>query len=319
MTFPTVTYVTQSAPTIDAPWLNAVNAICVTWDGVFGTATTAAQMRTALGSTATGDSLFTAASAAAARTTLSAFATTGGTLTGSLTMSGKSIIEAEGAAVTAAATTDIWTAADGNTIHVTGNTGITSFGTAPQAGAWMRVIFDGTPTLTHSANLSLNNNGSNITAAAGDIALVYADTTTQLNVFFIRKSGQAISTLSPSQITASLGADVALNNTANYFDGPSIAQGSTGTWFVSGTVTVEDTTAGSVFYAKLWDGTTVIASTVVQSNATGQATISLSGYLATPAGNLRISVRDTSNTTGKIIFNDSGNSKDSTISACRIA
>ena len=74
MTFPTVTYVTQSAPTIDAPWLNAVNTICVTWDGVFGTATTAAQMRTALGSTATGDSLFTAASAAAARTTLGAAA-----------------------------------------------------------------------------------------------------------------------------------------------------------------------------------------------------------------------------------------------------
>jgi hypothetical protein len=124
-----------------------------------------------------------------------------------------------------------------------------------------------------------------------------------------------------SPITASLGANVSLNNTANYFDGPSIAQGTSGTWFVSGTVTVRDATAGAnSIAAKLWDGTTTIASGGVEVDAsTRVATISLSGYIASPAGDLRISCRDSTTTSGTMEFNSSGNSKDCTISAIRIA
>lgn len=128
-------------------------------------------------------------------------------------------------------------------------------------------------------------------------------------------------TASASQITNSLGSDVSLTNTATYFDGPSIAQGSTGTWFVSGTVTLIDTNGASgLFAVKLWDGTTVVASADTRGDATsGLATVSLSGYLATPAGNLRLSVKNSSNTTNTAIkFNLSGSSKDSTISAFRI-
>lgn len=131
----------------------------------------------------------------------------------------------------------------------------------------------------------------------------------------------ASSGVAATPITNSLGADVNLNNTANYFDGPSVAQGSTGTWFVSGTVTVSEASASPVFDVKLWDGTTVIASTKFYGASSGgqNYTCSLSGYLATPAGNLRISVKDETSTGGKIVFNASGNSKDSTISAYRIA
>lgn len=118
-------------------------------------------------------------------------------------------------------------------------------------------------------------------------------------------------------ITNSLGADVLLNNTANYFDGPSVAQGSSGTWFASGTVTLLDTSAAAAF-VKLWDGTTVIASCVVGLAAGNTDIATLSGYISNPTGNIRISVRDASNTSGKIIFNGSGNSKDSTITAVRI-
>lgn len=127
-------------------------------------------------------------------------------------------------------------------------------------------------------------------------------------------------TLSMSPITNSLGADVNLNNASNYFDGPSIAQGSTGTWFVSGTVTVTDTaTSNAAFFVKLWDGTTVIASAVmVQNPSNTDASISLSGFIVSPTGNLRISVRDGSSTNGKIIFNASALGKDSTITAIRI-
>lgn len=126
-----------------------------------------------------------------------------------------------------------------------------------------------------------------------------------------------------SPITASLGADVALNNTANFFDGPSIAQGTVGTWFVSGTVTVIDTTtANALVTAKLWDGTTVIASCTQRigpAGASGTSSISLSGYITAPAGNLRISCKDGNATSGAILFNNSGLSKDSTITAIRIA
>lgn len=109
-------------------------------------------------------------------------------------MSGASIIEAEGAAVASASTTNIW-ATDGNTVHVTGTTTIASFGTAPQAGAWMKVIFDGALTLTQSANLNLNNGGSDIVVSADDLAMVYADTTTQMDVFVMRKNGNPVSNI----------------------------------------------------------------------------------------------------------------------------
>lgn len=123
-----------------------------------------------------------------------------------------------------------------------------------------------------------------------------------------------------SVITASLAGDVALNNVANYFDGPSVAQGTAGTWFVSGTVTLTSGAAANAFSVKLTDGTSVIASAHTQGYAGGSVTtVSLSGYLSTPAGNLRISVKDITAIDGVIKFNTSGNSKDSTITAVRIA
>lgn len=125
-----------------------------------------------------------------------------------------------------------------------------------------------------------------------------------------------------SALTNSISGDVALNNTANYFTGPTVAQGTTGTFFASGTVTLTDTSAGaSNFYAKLWDGTTVIASTTVlrTANANYRVSLSLSGFLASPAGNLRISVRNPDSTTAVIEANRTGESKDSTLTVLRIA
>lgn len=123
-----------------------------------------------------------------------------------------------------------------------------------------------------------------------------------------------------AKFTNSLSGDVALNNTANYFTGPIVSQGTAGTWFASGTVTMLDTTGSSQFYAKLWDGTTVIASGAANSaGASGVVSIALSGYLASPAADIRISVRDISNATGSILYNQTGTSKDSTLSAIRIA
>ena len=121
-------------------------------------------------------------------------------------------------------------------------------------------------------------------------------------------------------ITNSLGADVLLNNVTLYFDGPSVAQGAVGTWYVSGTVCMSDSTAGTLSYTlKLWDGTTLIDSKFCVFSSTLTAPeVTLSGFLPNPAGNLKISVKNLSTTTGKIIYNGSGLGKDSTITAFRI-
>lgn len=122
-----------------------------------------------------------------------------------------------------------------------------------------------------------------------------------------------------SPLTNSLTVDVTMTQTALYFDGPSIAQGTAGTWLVEGTISLLDANGGGGnVFAKLWDGTTVIASGIGIANSL--SSIALSGWITNPAGNLRISARNTNNAANAFIkFNQTGLSKDSTISAIRIA
>lgn len=121
-----------------------------------------------------------------------------------------------------------------------------------------------------------------------------------------------------SSISNSLGADVTMN-TSTYVDGPSVAQGATGKWRASGTVTLNDASGATQFSCKLWDGATVIASGQVRQDvASDPRTMALSGVITSPAGNIRISCKDLNFNTGTISFNLSGNSKDSTITADRI-
>lgn len=117
-----------------------------------------------------------------------------------------------------------------------------------------------------------------------------------------------------------LSGDVSLNNTANYFDGPSMAQGTTGTWWIFGEVTLQDTAGGAAFNCKLWDGTnaSIDSRATVTAAANNRASIALGGYVASPAGNMRISCKDATSTSGKILFNNTGNSTDSTIWGIRI-
>lgn len=106
---------------------------------------------------------------------------------------GHSIWMAEGADVASASDCDIWAGKDGNTVHITGTTTITDWGTAPQAGAWMWVIFDGALQLTYNATTNkLNTNAANYTTVAGDRALVYAETTSSYVVTIFPLNGQAL-------------------------------------------------------------------------------------------------------------------------------
>jgi len=111
-------------------------------------------------------------------------------LGGPLDTSDNAINESEGTAVASATTTNIWVT-DGNTVHVTGTTTITSFGTAPRVGAWRKVIFDGALTLTDGANLNLPG-AANITTVADDMCFVYAETVTLFKCLYFPVSGKEV-------------------------------------------------------------------------------------------------------------------------------
>lgn len=102
-----------------------------------------------------------------------------------------SIWLSKGAPIVAASSCDIWANADGNTIHITGNTNIDDFATAPNAGAIMYVIFDGTPDVVDSATITVDGN-VDFTAAANDMGLVYAETTTTFKFKPMPNDGKAV-------------------------------------------------------------------------------------------------------------------------------
>lgn len=236
----------------------------------------------------------------------------------------------QGANIASAATLNLDSASDGDYVQITGTTTVTAI--TLQKGDQKTVEFAGILTLTNGASLVLPG-AANITTAAGDVAVFRGEASGVVRcVAYLAaalKPGSASAgtgltvtsgalAVSLSLLTNTLGGDVALNNIANFFDGPSVAQGTSGTWFASGTVTMLDASAAT-YDVKLWDGTTVIASTRVDANPNGVVSASLSGYLATPAANIRISVKDATNATGSIKFNSSGSSKDSTLSVFRVA
>lgn len=89
------------------------------------------------------------------------------------------------------------TAATGNAVHVTGTNTITAVTLG--SGLWRIVIFDGALTLTHHAT---NNNlpgGANITTAANDRALYWADGTISYCVTYERASGGIITSATQAQ------------------------------------------------------------------------------------------------------------------------
>lgn len=99
------------------------------------------------------------------------------------------INEAKGADLASATTTTIWVT-DGNFIHITGTTTITGFGTSPQAGAERTIVFDDALTLTHNATSLILPGAANITTAAGDRAIVRAETTANARVIsYVKASG----------------------------------------------------------------------------------------------------------------------------------
>ncbi len=194
---------------------------------------------------------------------------------------------------------------------------------AAQTGTGSTFVMQASPTLTTpnlgtpSAAILTNATGYPASALAGTMPNAGL-TNSAITIGGVSTSLGAAASFSP--VTNSLAGDVTCTAQYTFYDGPSVAQGTSGTWFVSGTVSMLDSAGAAQWDAKLWDGTTVIASaTFYEPGANVYATISLSGYITGPAGNLRISVADGSSTSGKIKASSNlGTAKASTITAIRI-
>lgn len=235
------------------------------------------------------------------------------------TMAGAAFNEAKGTDIASAATTDIG-AATGNFVDVTGTTTITALGTV-QAGTQRTVRFAGALTLTHNAVSLILPTGANITTAAGDVATFRSlGSGNWVCVAYTRASGLALAT-SLSSYMNTLSAPVALNNTGLSFTGPSVAQGTTGTFDVEGCVNLQDLAGAANFHVRLTDGTSVYRTANVSTYAAAACTQAILRCVVTnPAGNLRMLAADTTSTSGFILADatSGGGNTSSWIQATRI-
>ncbi len=129
-------------------------------------------------------------------------------------------------------------------------------------------------------------------------------------------TGGAIQTVYTASMVSSI------NLTTSPQAGPSVSQGTVGTWYVSGQITYFSTTAGTVCLAQLWDGTNTIATQAAFNFAASvYVPIAISGFITNPAGNLNIAAWSNAAGFGGLVpsassFTTLGNA--STITAVRI-
>jgi len=85
----------------------------------------------------------------------------------------------------------------------------------------------------------------------------------------------------PTATINSISGNTTMTTANTYYDGPSLSLN--GKYFLSGTVTVKDNSGsgGQEVTAKLWNGTTVIASAQITMTANYHVCIALSGYVET--------------------------------------
>jgi hypothetical protein len=101
--------------------------------------------------------------------------------------------------------------------------------------------------------------------------------------------------------------------------GPSVARGSGGTWFASGTVTILNTGgSGDNIAVLLWDGSNLIASGSVNVPAGSRVSVSLSGFVISPIGDIAIACEATLTNTCEMVFDSTPWGHDSQVTAFRI-
>lgn len=125
----------------------------------------------------------------------------------------------------------------------------------------------------------------------------------------------------PAQQTAVLEADVTMNSTSSYFDGPELTLG-TGLWYVWGYNTVFCAPGALNVSSKLWDGATIIGSAFALTATDGSVghgtVVTLAGFINNPTGPVKLSCKPGGRTDAKLVYNQSGNEMDCALHAIRI-
>lgn len=248
-------------------------------------------------------------------TGLSQFNTNNATITGG-SATGLTNLGASNAALTGGSATSI-SPLTSNNAQITGGaiSGVTfSTNNLQATGGSVGNISLNNATITSASEVQTNN----AQVTGGSVTGVNPLSTSNAQITGGNISNNTV--VSHTFLTNSLTSNIALNNNNGvFFDGPSVAQGTSGTWFATGAVTVRDSSSIATFYAQLTDGTTVIDSARADTGGVNQAeALTLAGVIASPAGNLKISVRCPTNNNGIVVWNDTGLQHDSTILAMRI-
>lgn len=120
--------------------------------------------------------------------------------------------------------------------------------------------------------------------------------------------GQPGAALALTTFSAALGADVTLTTQNNVYDAVSVAQGTTGTFLVIGRASVVDAVGSAAVYARLSDGTTVLASSgfVHTVGGTARTELVVTTIVTNPAGNIRLQCANTTRNGGTILWNATG-------------
>lgn len=120
-------------------------------------------------------------------------------------------------------------------------------------------------------------------------------------------------------LTNSLGSPVTMTTSSTAYDGPTVSQGTTGTWLVMGGLMVNTPAGNNTVGIQLWDGTTNIATGGNSSGASQQVNTHLSGIITNPTGNLKLTATNFSASGGTIAINNGAAAPSSYITAIRIA
>lgn len=151
--------------------------------------------------------------------------------------------------------------------------------------------------------------------ANGVVAVTVASTTPTFHLVGAKARGAAAA-------TTSLGANVALNNTANFFSGPNTGSiGAAGQkWFIFGHATMTDTAGAAGFALQIHDGTTALQRVYGQNTgASGNLNMSLGLVVALSAATtFTLQARDLTSANGTLFASD-GTLPATAISAVRLA
>jgi len=124
----------------------------------------------------------------------------------------------------------------------------------------------------------------------------------------------------PAQDEHVLGSNVALNNTGQWFIGPTLTLG-TGVWLVFGTATINAAASGARVSVRLTDGTNVKdSSSTTWPSALTPAIVhfGLVGIFTNPGAAVRIEGNNADSTGGGFVYNQTSQGRDCTLKAIRI-